>query len=39
MILQKSPGEMDKVVNKAKKGMRALEKLVPKNCLESEVSF
>ena len=27
MILQKSPGEMDKVVNKAKKGMRAVEEV------------
>ena len=38
MILQKSPSKMDKLMNKAKKGMRGLEKLIPKNCLDNEVS-
>ena len=39
MILQKSPGEMDKLMNKAKKEMQGLEKLVPKNTVDSEVSL
>ena len=39
MILQKSKNEMDKLVNKAKKGMCGLEKLVGNNSVDTEVSL
>ena len=39
MILQKSLSEMDKLVNKAKKGMWGLEKLVANNNVDTEVSL